>query len=185
MDKISNIFNIPKLFLTKKPNLIITLSNMFTFMTVQILFFYFIATNLFPKLILSKTSALKEYNQYDSNTRKVFQDFKNSNEFKRLERIKGNQEELRNYLNIQLIMNKLIPIVMVILFFILANIIRLQLDTTQHFAFVDGFLLFLVLFAFTTEVIYFFFIVEQYYFVGDIELIKKFYDKLVKLYYNK
>lgn len=181
----NSVLEIIKLFGNKIPNLIITSSNMFTFMTVQILFFYFIATKLFPKLILSKVSAINKYNQYDVNTKKIFMDFKKTNQFKRLKRITDNQIELRNYLNIQLIMNKLIPIVLVILFFILINIIRLQLDNNQHFEFVDWVLLFLVIFAFTTELIYFFFIVEQYYFVGDIELIKKFYDKLINLYYRK
>lgn len=184
MITLSNILKLPKMFLQKLPNLIITLSNMLTFMVVQIIFFYFIATKLFSKLIVSKTSALKKYNEYDSNTRKIFQDYKNSEEFKRIERIKNNQNELRSYLNIQLIMNKLIPLVLTVLIIILISIIILQSTNKQHFDFVDLVLLFLVLFAFTTELIYFFFIVEQYYFVGDIELIKKFYGKFVALYYK-
>lgn len=177
------MISILKNFIYKTPNLIITLSNMFTFMTVQILFFYFVATKLFSNLIQSKAVIIKKYNEFDSNTKEIFQDFKNSPEYEKLKRITKNQEELRTYLNIQLILKKLIPIVMFIFFLILINIIVIRLNN-ENFVFVDWILLFLVIFAFTTELIYFFFIVQQYYFAGDIELIKRLYDKLVDLYYK-
>jgi hypothetical protein len=158
-------------------NMVIIFSNILFFITVQTLFFKFIASKLFEIVLEDKVDILNEYVKYDEQQKEKIKVYMEKEETKELVKKGSEQEKKRDKLNNKLIMKWIgIPFVIVIIIFI-ASVARLKLQGKYWNKIHTGLLL-LVVSAYLTELFVFFGIVKQYQFYGDQQIYSTLYNNL-------
>lgn len=161
---------------------IIIITNVTFFMVVQTLFFKFVASEQYVNVLKSKIHMVKTYLSKDKEAKEELmrfkQDYINANKEKALE-----QKALRDKVNVgltrtyayNLIALAVIALIGIVLF-IKSNIPWNRVYTLS---------LFLVLLGYTTELFFFFFIVQKYEFIGDQYIISHVASKTRQLVKNE
>ena len=182
------------------PVIFITFLNIGFFMIVQIAFFYIIASKQIDVIIESKADILSNYTKQSHDAKTSVDKYLNSKEFKDKENKARQQKLERLRLNRKIIWIKLktflltvgIIIMISLLFIILFSFKRVQTKlniskeraSSLTLSLSDKVLILFVLGAFSTELLFFFGMVNRYEFVGDIEIINSIYRYFAK-HYNK
>lgn len=156
---------------------IIVLVNVIFFMIVQTLFFKFVASKQYADVLVSKIDLIKLFLSKEPEKQSEFNDYKNeylkTNNEKALQqqraRDKTNKELTRKYC-LNLILLGIVVLIVTVLF----------MKSKTQWNDVYTLSLVLVLLSYTTELCFFFFIVEKYEFVGDHYIIANIVDNVRK-----
>lgn len=149
-------------------NMIINVSNIICFVTIQTMFFYFVASKQFNMVLKDKTEIASSYISQEPTLREMALAYFNSQDWKELV-AQGNKQRLqRDRANLQLIWKKIGPIVVIAFVVLCGFILKLNYyPANTTWTRTDTILLVLVLGAFTTEFLFFIGIVSQYQHYGD------------------
>ena len=156
-------------------NIIITLCNIIFFIVVQTLFFKLIASKQFNIVLQSKMGILNEFANNNDYIKNNLKEFLQSEQAKMITKGAKADNKVRENKNFKLIKDK-IGVIVIILLIILIIFIYLAITTKDSWKSVDTSILSLVVFAYTTELMFYFGIVRNYIFVGD----QKLYDNIYK-----
>jgi lipopolysaccharide export LptBFGC system permease protein LptF len=154
---------------------IIILSNVIFFMVVQTLFFRYVASKQYESVLKNKLSLVQKLSDKDESLKEVLTKFKVEYLAENNEKI-GIQKRNRELANNQLetryswvyVAYAVIALLIVFTF------------TNQRWQPVHSLGLIMVVFAYITELYFFFFIVQKYEFVGDHYLYSKIYNKVTR-----
>jgi hypothetical protein len=133
-------------------------------MFVQTLFFNLVASQQYINVLKSKVDILNIYSQKDPNVRKFLHDFKNIYIPTHSEHA-TKQATLRKEHNDVLVRQHSYHYVVLAIIILLT--IVLPMKSNEKWGPVDTLNLIIVLLAYSTELMFFFFIVQKYEFVGD------------------
>lgn len=176
----------------QNPTLIlITFLNIGFFMSVQIIFFYFIASKQLDTIIKSKVDILKNFITYDTTEstylKKEIKEYTSNNDFKKKlhasQQTKNKRMEINKLILFQKLKYFLIPILIIIILLTI-YIIYSNNKNDKSLSVSNKILIFFVLFAFTTELIFYFTIVNNYQFTGDIEILNILYKSIASNFNN-
>lgn len=163
-------------------NMVVNISNVICFITIQTLFFYFIASKQFNKLLIDKTEIVSSYITHNPDLRSTAKHYFGGPEWKDIVDKGHQQSTRRTNANLELIQQKIVPLVLVALG-VLGCFVYKLVHNNEPWTHIDTILLTLVLGAFTTEFLFFIGIVSQYQHYGDhaiyYKLLKSIRDKLV------
>ena len=155
------------------PDTILMLTNVVFFTIVQTLFFVLIAAKQYDKILEDKVNF---FNEFDKNLKVenkfvnvLHRIFKKKYQEKAKEQIKG-----RTKFNTKRIFTFVTPFTGAVILILIVFIIRLFKNNSEWQNY-HTFILFTIAGAFTTELIYFFFIVQRYIVLGDSEMLYKIY----------
>jgi hypothetical protein len=175
-DSIKNVF--------KSANITITLCNIIFFMIVQTFFFKYIASKQFNIVLQNKMGIMTELAKNNIYVNNKIKEYKDSNSVASIKINAEKENKAREKKNSMLMLKEFGPFIggcfIILLFFIIMMLYYniFKKDNNWHkWMSVDTSILTLVLFAYTTELLFYFGIVRNYDFYGDQQL----YDKL---YYN-
>lgn len=146
-----------------KYNWIGIVCNVLFFMIVQTGFFYYIASNQYQNVLESKLKLLKLLKEKNKSVEKKINEFKSDSQ--NLKIVAEEQKISRKKTNIELTKNfcgKSIGAGLILLSFVL-----LLTNSQRPWGHSDTINLLLIVFGYTTEILFFFFIVRKYQFVGD------------------
>jgi hypothetical protein len=192
-----NILKKPLKFIN--PSIIfITFLNIAFFMVVQILFFYIIASKQIDVIIESKTDIVNEYIKHSDKSNDFIKDYLESDEYKKDREYAKNIKDKRLELNRKIIWLKLKPILIPVfvitglMFIILIifsfkrtnNLLPDYLKDKFSLSLSDKILVLCVVGAFSTELLFFFGMVNNYEFIGDYEILNIVYKSFAKNYNN-
>tara|TARA_Y100000589_G_C27166947_1_gene635157 strand:- start:1240 stop:1830 length:591 start_codon:yes stop_codon:yes gene_type:complete len=192
-----NTFNFIKNNFTP-PVIFITFLNIGFFMVVQIAFFYIIASKQIDVIIESKADIIKNYTLHSSKAHKSLQKYMNSDEFKKKKNTANLTKKERLRLNRKIIWIKLQPFLIFIFSIVLVSLLLIIIFSTKSvqsklkwnnmsdytLSLSDKVLILFVLGAFSTELLFFFGMVNRYEFIGDMEILNLTYRKFAKHYNN-
>jgi hypothetical protein len=188
---IYNFFKVGFCNLYNNPSLgLITFLNIGFFMLVQIIFFYLIASKQLDTIIKSKIDILNNFKCYDTVESNYLDSkistYVDSDDFIDKKLKSQETKKKRMEVNKKILFEKLkfflIPILIIIisyfLYFIWSYIKYKNTDKYKCLSKSDQILIFFVLFAFSTELIFYFTIVRNYQFTGDMEIINILYKSI-------
>jgi hypothetical protein len=133
-------------------------------MFVQTLFFNLVASQQYINVLKSKVDILNIYAQKDLNVRKLLYDFNNIY-FPTHSQLAQKQQNLRKEHNEVLARQHSYHYIAFAIIILLT--IVLPMKSNEKWGAVDTLNLIIVLLAYSTELMFFFFIVQKYEFVGD------------------
>ena len=190
--------SIKSLLKNHTPLILITFLNVAFFMIVQILFYYFIVSKQIDEIVISKVGIINTYIKYSKFVNNKIKEFKNSNDYKIKEKQAENTEIKRLSINRNIIWMKLKNFLIIVLSIIIFCIIILTIFSFSYIqkkfnlnskeaskitlSLSDKILILFVLGAFTTELLFFFGMVNRYEFVGDHEISSVLYNNFAKQY---
>lgn len=149
-------------------NMIINVSNIICFITIQTLFFYFIASKQFNKVLIDKTDIVSSYISHDPELRNSAVQYFQSDDWKALVKQGNQQTSQRDLANLKLIGKRIAPLIAGALVVLFGFIFKLNYyPAGTKWTRTDTILLSLVMGAFTTEFLFFIGIVSQYQHYGD------------------
>ena len=161
-------------------SLVNTFLNTGFFMVVQTLFFYYIASKQVDNIIISKVNVLNTYMKFDNDVKTKTCDYLKSDKYKTEIEQANFRESKRNKLNKILIFKELKYFYIGVAILIFAAIIFSVILKQKPF----DLLTLAVLGAFTTELLFFFGMVQNYQFIGDLEIVNTLYNNIKKRYNN-
>jgi len=180
--KIKNIINSSRMQNTfTASNLLGIFCNIFLFIVVQTLFFYTVASKQFNMVLEEKVDILNTYFKYDKESAENMEEYLKSERVRQIKEDAKVQEKNRNEANIQLIKDEIGPLLLITTGFILLVIFAMRMNKENKwssFEKTDKVLLGSVLLAYSTELLFFFGIVRQFEFVGDHEILFKFFQNI-------
>jgi len=156
------IFSINDCF--TRNNLIIVIVNVIFFMFVQTLFFNLVASQQYVNVLKSKVDILNILSQKDPHIRTLLSAFKTDYIKTHIETAKK-QEALRKEHNDALARQHSYHYIALATVVLVA--IVLPMKSKENWGPVDTLNLIIVLLAYSTELVFFFFVVRKYEFVGD------------------
>ena len=163
-------------------NMVINISNIICFITIQTLFFYFIASKQFNELLIDKTGIVSSYISHDQDLRFGANQYFHGPEWKDILEKGQQQSKTRTNANLSLIKRKIVPLIIAAICVLGCFVYKLK-NNSEPWSRTDTILLTLVMGAFTTEFLFFIGIVSQYQHYGDhaiyYTLLKSIRDKLV------
>lgn len=169
-----NIFVTSKDILSPE-NLIVVFANVFAFITLETIFFWFIASGSVNKVIDDKADLLYTFSVQDSKNKEALKEYLNSSFNTDIvpEKAKEQKEERENN-NWNLVNSYITPIAIgVAVLFIVAGM--LMFIRKQPLTRIDKVLLLSVLGAFTTELYFYFTVTSQLVYIGDNEMMNSIY----------
>lgn len=194
---LKNIFKNPLNYIN--PSIIfITFLNIAFFMVVQIFFFYIIASKQIDVIVESKTDIINEYIKHSEVGNDIIKKYLESDEYKKEKEYAENTKKRRMELNKKIIWLKLksilIPVFVILGVFLVIliifsfnktkNLLSVNLQSKFSLSLSDKILVICVIGAFTTELLFFFGMVDKYEFVGDYEIANDIYKSFAKNYNN-
>jgi hypothetical protein len=184
----------------KPPVIFITFLNIGFFMCVQIIFFYIIASKQIDVIIESKADIINNYVNHSQDTNDILKNYMSSPFFKEKQQHAISQEKLRLELNRKIIWIKLKNFLIVIFTIVGISLVGslifkfkywrdlFHIDSNTEddwtISLSDQILILFVLGAFSTELLFFFGLVDTYEFVGDYESVNGVFKSMIE-YYNK
>ena len=165
------------------PNMIILISNVIFFIIVQTWFFTNYASKQINTVVEDKLNVLNEYLKYDTSVRQNIANYKKSDEYKNIQKKSIDNSNWRDEQNWKATKKYISP---VLLFFVACLIIYISILVfpgikTTPWKGPDWAVLSLVVFAYTTELFFYFGMVRQYIFYGDHAITHKLYENLENL----
>jgi hypothetical protein len=147
------------------------MANVLFFMVVQTLFFILVASNQYEEVLMGKLDMVKNFVKRNPEIEKNLKKMKEKNLIE-LEEIANKQKTERKKINDELIWSKCgIPILIgIAVLFLIIFFMKPDRDWNS----VDNLGLIFVTLAYSTELLFFFFIVRKYEFVGDQHIVSTF-----------
>jgi hypothetical protein len=163
-------------------NIILMLTNIIFFMIVQTLFFIFIAAKQYDVILKEKINFVNEFNDN-------LEDYKFINIIKTIiggkyNTLASNQENNRNSKNIKSFIKFILPFILIIFTILCIYVFLIITSDKNDWKPYHYFILGTILFAFSTELFYFFFIVKRYVMVGDSEMLYKIFYTIKQSFKN-
>ena len=158
-------------------NMILTFSNIIFFIVVQTLFFYFIASTQFNTVLGDKVGIFNEYMSRNKPLKEQLRQFFASKEYQNIKNGAEQEKEQREEYNINLMKTWILPPLGISTTILLLFILKLFIYG-EPWSDVDTVGLFLVVTAYSTEIMFFLGIVQQYKFYGDIQIFDKLYSSM-------
>jgi len=165
-------------------NIILMLTNIIFFMIVQTLFFIFIAAKQYDVILKEKIDFLNVFNDN-------LEEYKFINIIKtiignRYDKIAKTQEQQRTKTNMKLFIKYILPFMAVIFSILIIYVILIirNKNNSNDWKPYHYFILGTILFAFSTELLYFFFIVKRYVVFGDSEMLYKVFYAIKQSFRN-
>jgi hypothetical protein len=156
---------------------IIILTNVIFFMVVQTLFFKFIASKQYENVLENKLDMVKDFVKRNPKMRDNLKISKSENK-KKLDPIAKKQLKEREKLNRELTWLYCgIPIVITA---VCMAYVLFVMKKTREWSTVDSLGVFYVIFAYSTEILFFFFMVKKYEFVGDQYIVSSALAEILK-----
>lgn len=158
-------------------DLIPVVANVLFFMVVQFLFFKYVASKQYEQVLLSKVDFVNNLQRESTIIQKKFSKLKTEY----ISSIKNNaleQEKLRDINNNKLT-NTYIHIPILIACLMLLHLIFIM-KSKREWEDTDTLALIFVALAYCTELFFFFFVVRQYEFIGDNNIISKIVEKVLE-----
>ena len=160
-------------------NMIITFANVIFFIVVQTLFFKLVASKQFNQVLNDKMGIFNEYLKYNKDFKNSVTEYLGSEQVKELQDIAKQQEKKRESENMDLIKKWVgIPLVLavIILFVFIFLLFRQSGDKDNGWSSIDTAILTLVVGAYSTEIMFYLGIVQQYEFYGDQQIYSRLYN---------
>ena len=163
----------------KPNNMIIVVSNIIFFIIVQTIFFNTIASKQFNNVLEKKVDIINEYLNLNPEFKKIFSNYKKSDEYKETVEIASKQDKETNKYNTDLTLKRILP---VLIFFVLVLIIFIFLLKKSNMQWTDNDWagISLVVFAYSTEILFYLIVVTQYNFYTDSKMYYKIFNSLIK-----
>lgn len=164
----------------KSDNMIIILANIIFFMTIHTLFFRYIASNQFASVLRDKADIFEVYLKYDPELARKYKILKSSDSVKRIANLAHLEEMKRNKINfLSMLIWTGIPITLVSLIMLIFIVMLFrEKNGSLPWDKSDTVLLSFVVFAYITEIISYYIIINKYQFYGDQELCSDIYQTL-------
>lgn len=161
-----NVFNSKNIFLN--------LLNSTLFIFILVCFFIFIISGTFLQVIIEKSEIIKLY--ADENPVFKEQLINNINaDYDQVQNLAQQDKEKREENNKQLIINELLPYLIILTFLtIIAGLYSVTFGKNRYYKTADSILLFTLLFAFSTEIVFYFVVLRNWIYIGDQELMTRF-----------
>lgn len=176
------IFTVKTAFdLIDPSNLLVVVANVFAYIILQTVFFWFIASNSVNYVLEDKAGLVHTFfSQRDSTERMMRAYLDNPLNTEYLPSIAARQKEERDAQNWELVKTYIMPVAVVLL--VALVVIRgVMFFRRQPLTRIDMFLLFLVLGAFTTELYFFLTVSSQLTYIGDGEITWTLYSALKRV----
>ncbi len=152
-------------------NIFIILLNALFFITVLVIFFWFIVSNQFETIILDKVDIVTLLAKNNPSIYNYIKDYVNNNNIEDIKNISDTDKQTRDKNNVKLFINHMIwwfaVLGILCLIVLLYLVIKGKGITTG-----DIVLILLVSVSFTTEIILFFVLIKPWKFIGDFQLMK-------------
>mgnify|MGYP001174854305 CR=1 FL=1 len=158
-------------------NMILTFSNIIFFIVVQTLFFYFIASKQFNIVLGDKVGIFNEYVSRNKPLKEQIRMFFASKDYENIKEGAKEEEEDREEYNQNLLKSWILPPLSIATTILLLFILKLFLYD-EPWSEVDTVGLFLVVTAYTTEILFYLGIVQQFKFYGDNQIFQKLYSTM-------
>ena len=159
-------------------NMITLLSNVIFYIVVQTLFFYFIGSKQFNNVLENKVDIVVSYAKKNIYLKEFIKEYISNENAKKLEKEAKKQKKKREKYNRSLIFKWIgIPLLICIVV-LLINIFKLFI-LGESWGRSDNIILLLVIFAYSTELCFFFGIVKQYEFYGDHKIYRSFFENCI------
>lgn len=161
-------------------NMILIFLNVLFFMTVQTLFFQFIASKQFNVVLRDKADIVSQYLKYNETAKQEYAKFKGTKYVKTIMNDAELQEKKRNDANLETMMYWIgIPFLISVFLLITFIVLHLYQDDNKWSA-IDWSLMTLILGAYITEILFYLGIVSQYQFYGDHSIFANIYQTMNK-----
>jgi hypothetical protein len=157
-------------------NMLVVFCNLLAFMLLQTTFYWFVANHSIERVLKDKASVValyaKQTPEVESELRKYLENDRNTREVpeqaagQRMRRAEENWDLVKEY-----IMPVVLAVVVVIVLIVIVLFLRRRALTR-----IDMFLLFMVMFAFTTELYFYLTVTTQLAYVGDNEFVQTVYE---------
>ncbi len=152
-------------------NLLINLSNIVIFLIFIILFFWFILSRQFDYIVLDKVNIISLLAKYDKDFNETLTEYLNTNEsLYEIPKKALEQEESRNAYNFILLQTEVFPFLYVVCTSLIIVILYIIVKRKKLLK-AEYYLLSFVVFAFITEVIFYFLVIKEWQFIGDYQLL--------------
>lgn len=158
-------------------SMLVNLTNIIFFMTVQTAFFYYIASNQLDSVIQQKSRLATTYLKKDTEMRSIVEAYRSSDEFKALKEKAEKEEIERKERNIKLIKSYVGPPMIAASLGLTYTLLRLKRKNGLRLMASEKLALLYVVGAYTTEAAFFFGIVRKFEFVGDNFLLSQMYER--------
>jgi hypothetical protein len=143
--------------------------------TFNIIFFLGILCSQFETIILDKVEILTLLSKNDPTIKKNIEEYLSTIDINKLAIIAKNEKETRNIQNNDLFVKKLLGWFIVLGTITMICFILLCLHATKNsISKGDLLLVFLLLFSFVTEIIFYFAVIDSWKFIGDYEIVKTY-----------
>jgi hypothetical protein len=170
----------------KNSNMVIAFLNIIFFIIVQTLFFKYFASKQFNTVLENKIDILNTYSELDPQAKEIIDAHLNSPQAAFIKEIAEYQELEREELNNKLIKKWIgIPLTLSIILLIILFSLLLREDSVNRWNGSDTAVLSLIVGAYATELMFYFGIVRQYEFYGDMQLVNKLYSNVYDKYFNR
>ena len=153
-------------------NLLLIFANLFAFVVMETLFFWYIASNTISEVVKSKSLFLANVANNDPDMKEEMITFlslpENSTE---ISMRAASQNKVRNEKNVDMVISRIFPvaIAMAVACILMVGMIY---HRGEKFTRVDYFLLLLVLLAFSTELIFYLVVIKQLEYIGTSKLVE-------------
>ena len=163
----------------KPNNMIIVVSNIIFFIIVQTIFFNTIASKQFNNVLKKKVDIINEYLNLNPEFKKIFSNYKKSDEYKETVEIASKQYKETNKYNTDLTLKRILP---VLIFFVLVLIIFIFLLKKSNMQWTDNDWagISLIVFAYFSEILFYLIVITQYNFYTDSKMYYKIFNSLIK-----
>ncbi len=153
-------------------NNFIIIFNVIFFLGILLLFFWYILSSQFQNIILDKVEIISLLAQNDTTIKKSVQDYIDTVDINQLKISADSDKIKRTDLNNQLFIEKLLGwfVVLGVVMFICFYLLYLH-AINKKMSKGDMILIFLLIFSFVTEIVFYFAVVTPWKFIGDYELI--------------
>jgi hypothetical protein len=149
--------------------------NIIFFLGILLLFFWYILSSQFETIILDKVEILTLLSKNDPTIKKNIEEYLSTIDINKLAIIAKNEKETRNIQNNDLFVKKLLGWFIVLGTITMICFILLCLHATKNsISKGDLLLVFLLLFSFVTEIIFYFAVIDSWKFIGDYEIVKTY-----------
>ncbi len=158
-------------------NLLIMFSNIFVFIVIEIVFFWFVLSAGIDGVVKDKTGILIEFLEEFPEIREQAFEYVNSYEVKDNALIARFQKRQRDKRNFCLMKERLFPVLYtlaIVIFLVFASMILRKVPFSRP----QRYLLLFVLGAFSTEIIYYFVVVDRWNIISDAKVASSMSDAL-------
>ncbi len=162
------------------PNLIVVFANVLSFVLLETLFFWFVASNAIGAVVQDKATVVAYFAGQKRSTREaLISELENEYNTQTIPSVAAKQLRQREEQNFHLVLTHIAPVAVTMVIMIIVLYMAMKWKG-KPFTRIDTFLLGMVLFAFSTEIYFYITVTSQIVYVGDNELMAEVYKSLIE-----